>query len=389
MGFIGAQRFYLNGIYSFTCLLCFLLSFFYYRKNNQVFYSLLFISIFLSVDYGGKLFNVTPVFLRYSIILTAIIAMIRTCNFYTKKLLIVFGLTSFFLLLTILNQRFVSFPYLQRDILIIVLFSVVFMGNDKFNMDLKLICITICGYCISEYLNIILFHNYFTDGYLNLDSTKSILLLPMVIFLVTNRVLYTFLYLAFIVPIFLVYGTRMLFFSISIIFLTALIKLTTLKRFMIYVANFLLLITIIFEQINKKSDDSNIKNYRLISSLFESSENDGFFTFIKALDPIRYDENIMFFERDLFSVIFGSGLGSGIYDENNRFRNISSLQPAFPKEELDSNIFYGFHDIWTDVGIRFGIISVLLYYYYYYSYPSFLYFCGNNCCCQHKILNRQ
>jgi len=95
-------------------------------------------------------------------------------------------------------------------------------------------------------------------------------------------------------------------------------------------------------------------------SIFYSLGDYGILEIAKILDAVRYAEHQIFFSRSIPEILFGNGLGSGIYDINSYLGFVNYWQSAFSQEEIQSNYFYNLHDYWIDFGLRFGLLSVLI-----------------------------
>ena len=80
----------------------------------------------------------------------------------------------------------------------------------------------------------------------------------------------------------------------------------------------------------------------------------------KLLDPVRFYESLLFFEQDVRRLIFGSGFGAGLIDTKGYFSFVAYDDTAFSRKELQSNMYYNFHDVWVDIGTRFGLASLIL-----------------------------
>ena len=68
--------------------------------------------------------------------------------------------------------------------------------------------------------------------------------------------------------------------------------------------------------------------------------------------------NINFFDRD-FSVILGDGLASGLFDSRGELI-VSYDATAFSESEISSSKYYNLHDTIPDLGLRFGLLFVLI-----------------------------
>ena len=83
----------------------------------------------------------------------------------------------------------------------------------------------------------------------------------------------------------------------------------------------------------------------------------------ESIDNIRYAEDKLFFSQDLFSILFGNGLGSGLHDKNGIINvNEKDLSSSFIIDEYSKGYFLNFHTPWTDFGTRFGLLAITLFF---------------------------
>jgi hypothetical protein len=87
---------------------------------------------------------------------------------------------------------------------------------------------------------------------------------------------------------------------------------------------------------------------------------DNFFESLKLIDPWRFGELQLLLDRNLFFILFGEGFGSGIFDSKGYLDFADFGQTAYSEKELISGIFYNMHDLWTDYGLRFGLIFIIV-----------------------------
>tara|TARA_B100000676_G_scaffold279968_1_gene303741 strand:+ start:562 stop:1077 length:516 start_codon:yes stop_codon:yes gene_type:complete len=106
--------------------------------------------------------------------------------------------------------------------------------------------------------------------------------------------------------------------------------------------------------------EETIKVLDMFQSLISG---DNFFGSLKLIDPWRFGELQLLFDRDLFSIFFGEGFGSGIFDSKGYLIFADFGQTAYSEQELRSGIFYNMHDLWTDYGLRFGILFIIIFLY--------------------------
>ena len=81
---------------------------------------------------------------------------------------------------------------------------------------------------------------------------------------------------------------------------------------------------------------------------------------LKLIDPWRFGELQLLFDRNLFFILFGEGFGSGIFDSKGYLDFADFGQTAYSEKELISGIFYNMHDLWTDYGLRFELIFIIV-----------------------------
>ena len=92
-------------------------------------------------------------------------------------------------------------------------------------------------------------------------------------------------------------------------------------------------------------------------------DGDNILLSLQLIDPWRFGELQLLFDRNLFSIIFGEGFGSGIFDTKGYLVFADFGQTAYSDKELISGIFYNMHDLWTDYGLRFGLLFITVFLY--------------------------
>ncbi len=361
---IGVQRILLNDFYSLVCIVPYLAAFMLNKKDLALRNSMLILALYLSVDQGAETYSETPAPIRYLIYLTILYIFVNEMRFSLEKLKIFLFCIFVWLVLAILNLEFINYDTLLKDLLILFLVGIVTVMSDDsvrlFRIDLQFLAYAILVVLFAELLQIATVFDYRIYGYLSYDSTKFLLVLPAVYFICEGRTL------AFVVSTFLIgyvlllYGTRM----IPLAFLTALLVYLIPragngnKHAFAILALFVSVIW--FFTVNL----IEISEFKLISSFVRALDGSSISAFFRLLDPIRYGELELLFSRSFFEILVGSGPGTGIVDQTGIMSLVSVHQTAFDEQELRSGIFFGFHDIWTDFGVRFGLIAVFLIYAY-------------------------
>tara|TARA_B110000014_G_C19931823_1_gene482050 strand:- start:113 stop:736 length:624 start_codon:yes stop_codon:yes gene_type:complete len=92
-------------------------------------------------------------------------------------------------------------------------------------------------------------------------------------------------------------------------------------------------------------------------------DGDNFLLSLQLIDPWRFGELQLLFDRNLFSIMFGEGFGSGVFDTKGYLVFADFGQTAYSDKELISGIFYNMHDLWTDYGLRFGLLFITIFLY--------------------------
>lgn len=364
LAFIGTQRLLMPALNAYVCLIPFII-FLYYevfrvRRPEKIIY--LIIAIFLSVDNGGNFYDETPAFIRYPLYISLIyyLASNATINFKNTRYYFVYLL--FLLLITVLNHEMVNINVLFRDIFIIFLVFIVINKSSRtlsaYEFHPNLLNKFLIFYIIFESINAYLFLDLFYGEYLNYDSTKALIILPSLILFSEKKYL-KFLLLGLVTLYVLAwYGSRM----ISLIYATALLMILMRNIsfnketliFLPFVFVIISFLSIYFFNIDFKQTPKIIE---LVQDILISAS---FIDLLKILDPIRFYEHVLFFDRNIFNILFGSGLGTGIYDQQNLMGFVSGLQTAFSNEELFSKVFYSFHDLHIDFGLRFGLVAIII-----------------------------
>ena len=156
------------------------------------------------------------------------------------------------------------------------------------------------------------------------------------------------------------YVTRMIFLSMFLCLLFFIIsKIIAGKIKLTNTLNYALLSFIIIYFLNQNPD--YFQTIKIVSTLTSFIDSNNFFAALNLIDPWRYGELQLFFDRNYLSIVFGEGFGSGLYDYNNYLYFADFSQTAYTDRELISGTFYNMHDFWTDYGLRFGLLNISLF----------------------------
>ena len=359
--FLASQRFSLNDIDEYIAILIIpfiIINLINQKSDKFIFYYLIF--LFLSVDRPHNIDSYTTIdFLRRIIYLLLLIYIFLKINFrinYKIIFLLTFSV-SLGLINGLLSGVHYKFSQVQIDLIMIVFFFCCLCNKPflnpiiiNFNHLFLKLSFYIFFYLIGELLNI-LFYNKL--HYINLNSLKSFIAIPLIYFLFKKKY---FNFLIYLIPTFVVinsYSTRMIFLLLICIFILFIIKmrvnfLKLLFFFIIPLVSYYALIDLLpFTKVNQV--------IRLADFQYTNLNN-----LLSSLSETRYLENVLFFSQNITSILFGNGIGSGIYDSNNILSSVSYDETAFSREELDTRWFFGFHDFHIDIGVRFGLLLFII-----------------------------
>ncbi|MDB9985993.1 hypothetical protein OAD84_03430 [Pelagibacterales bacterium] len=370
-GLFASQRFSLDGLNVFICILPYAFFFPYFlSKKLDIALSLIVISLFLVCDNGGGVYTQTPTIIRYMIYVSGLLMLIYLSRpkIAHRKLLFLIILAVVLLMTTLPSQMLVfDRATFQRDILVFIILSLVLISRSEVQLSLPLLFATSFGFLIGELVNINLFFSY-SDDYMNYNSLKSFIVFP-------------FLYVAFIKkePLFAIglffltilimfnYGSRMLIGTFALLLLLAFMvdkfkHLRTVLLLTIFMSMLIVVINI-YELPAFDPGASKYKAVMLFLNLINVIGSLDILSTLKALDLTRFTEYQLFFSRPLFEVIFGSGLGSGIVDTEGLLGFVEYNDTAFSVEEINNSVYFSLHDYWTDLGLRFGFLAVVFTFY--------------------------
>lgn len=361
--FIGAQRFLLTPIDSIACIVPLIFVFFYY-KVTELRNTLILFSLFISVDNAPYDLTITFSYLRYFVYFFAMLILYSYKN-YNPKSVLTFSIVFILLVCwSIFNYESIHLNTFIRDLFIVALIYPVLCLNGKFDFQINFSLLNklIIIYIISEVINVFIRAKLgFTSAdYLSYNSTKSLIIAPTFYYLVKNKINIAIPLILLTFFVLVAYGTRMIIITyviglILFFFTSSIFSLKFFYFIFIILITFYLSLNVLF------IDFSSFKATGVFVQLIEEGD---FYEKILLIDPVRYYETKMFFDRNFFKIIFGSGFGSGLIDVNNYLGFVKSTDTAFTIQELNSGKYYNLHDTWIDLGLRFGFIAILLVYFF-------------------------
>lgn len=372
IAFLSSQRFLLPDIYQIICFIPFISAIiaFVLNKNKEA-NTLLIISLFTCVDIGGggtnvELFSSTPTFIRYSIYFIILGIVFLRYRVNAKKIwipLILFSIPILISIINILNPNImIDNSILRRDIFVCILSFLVLTNKNKeiFIFDKKILFSFLLFYGFFEIINYLAFFSIEQYAYLNYNSTKSLMVYPLLysIIFIRSEIL-NYILLFFTIIILIGYTTRMI---ILALFVSLILYFVTRIRFdykILIKSSFIILSIFFLTQIFV--DYAFIETIKIFGTFQEGfTAGNGYLDTIKIIDPWRFGEMQLLMDQNIFSIVFGNGFGSGLYDQKGYLDFTTFFDTAFSNKELTSGIFYNFHDFWTDYGTRFGLLFVVL-----------------------------
>jgi hypothetical protein len=356
---IGAQRLLLHGLDAYVCLVMAGIAVYYFPRDRRQCNTALVLAIFLSVDNGAFVYAETAAPLRYVLYLAALGVLFRDFRTDPRRLFIAAGALLVPLVITLFNLAHVDSATLRGNIILAILAVLVLARSptalENAEIDWDRMGIFFVLFALSELPNILFFYHLQETGYLNYNGTKSLLVFGAFYYLRNRPLPLALPVIGLISYVILFYQTRMIVLSFMLVLLMYVLgRVVRLRRTELLLACLVgggayLLFT----------SDIELDGFKIVYTFQHALAQFSLEDFLKTLDPIRYYELRIFMERDWFHLLFGNGLGAGLFDYNRYFSFIPANNTAFSIEELQSGYMYHFHDVWNDIGLRFGLVYLV------------------------------
>jgi hypothetical protein len=357
-GFIGVQRFLLPSVYSYACVVAVAVAIYYYARGAFPSYNAAIIAaLFLAVDNGAEAYAETPSLIRYA---TYMIAAAGTVVGFKAHRFFTVGYLAYATVLALITVWHLDegnlgafFASTQVGFIAFVVFCRKYDGDGRTAINLPLLNSFLICCLVSEIGNLMLFYEPSSGDYLSYDSAKSLIALPLLYYISRRGTLVPALITSSLcIYVILNYQTRMIMLALA-----AVLLLYAVRKPVFAVASAVLVLLL-----TSATYFDVLESYRAVGTITKaldvSTHDWTVHDFLNTLDPSRYVESTLFFQRHTLNLLFGSGLGSGMHDALNDFRFLSIHDTAFSIEELQSGHFYNFHDVWVDIGLRFGLIFI-------------------------------
>jgi hypothetical protein len=369
-GFLAVQRFTLDPLNAAICVVPFGLFVVNILLGHQpVALSCLVLALFLSVDNGAGVYAETLSPLRYLIYISVIAILFYLSRRYIQKKSLVLAA---FLCCSILFGSMVGLLLggipldivtLKRDLIVLFILSIFLLSRGSAQLDLHLLYIGSLGYLAGELLNALYLYKDFSE-YLSYNSLKAFVIFPLIYAILTRKhvVIQVILGVSTLYIIFL-YGTRMITLSVILLFFAAsvihAIRSGHGRSLLAFLITSILLVNINLLEILNDSGFIQFKAIAFIVQMLDISKASEIFQMIALLDPVRFAEHQLFFDRPTPLIILGSGPGSGLLDSSGALGFVTFDQTAFSEEEIISSTYFNLHDFWIDFGLRFGVLPIV------------------------------
>lgn len=368
-GFFAVQRFTISPINAVICTIPLgLFAVQMLRGHHQTALTYLVLALFLSIDNGGGAYAETIAPLRYLIYMSAITMLfyLSSRRIQPRRLLLA-ALLCFGIVIGSVTTLFGSVPIdlatLKRDLMVLIILSAFLIDRSSAKLDLHLLYLGSLGYLVGEVVNGLFFYSGFND-YLSYDSLKVFVIFPIVFAILTrkNTIVQVALAFATLFVIFL-YGSRMITLTTITLFIVGsiigIVRNRRRKSLIGFLMGAVLIITFTFPENINDGEFARFKALSFFGRILENIKSSDVLDIFALLDPVRFAEHQLFFSRSIFEIVFGNGLGSGIFDRNGILGSINVGPTAFTDIELNSSTYFNFHDFWIDFGLRFGLLPII------------------------------
>lgn len=362
VGFLSAQRFAAPTISAYTCVMPLMLALIMWPRRSMR--NVLIIAALLSsVDYGDVVYQETAAPVRYVIYGLVLSIFVSGFKLDQRRAVLFLAYVSALLLITATNISNADGYTLARDgVTLGLLFLVIVRpGCEGQVVSVQSLNHYALGLLTAEILNVVLFFDMTATGhYLSYQSVKSIVTFSSIYYLVKGRAALALLLIAVTLVVLVNYATRAIFFSYLLVLILLGIRQLVLSRALgratLIVGGLCLTAMLLAPLAGGSLETTRVT--RPFALWMSMGLQEGLY----AIDPVRYVEHELFFERGLARILAGDGLGSGFVDQEGAFSFVPFDSGAFSDRELVEGKYYRLHDAWIYFGLRFGLLAVLAVY---------------------------
>ncbi len=359
LAFCSGQRFLLPYLSAYACLVPLLLLVLL-QPPPALRNALVVMALLVKVDLGDTAYMETFNVVRFAIYVCAIFVLAGRVHNDFAKTRYLLAFTGALAILTMFNTSGID-PYtMMRDCLTVILvFLVVLCSGQSREVVMSfaaLNCFAL-GLLCSEFVNILFFYQKLSGHYLSYDSLKCVLAFSSIYYLIKRQRIVALVLIGLTTYVFVQYSARTLI--LSYIVLLLMIYMSMAHGAWKKIQALLVLLGIGGGALMLLSNYS-LESNRVFSVVLLWMDAGDFYDYFRLLDPVRSTEHGLFFERSWFHILFGDGLGSGLVDTGGRLAFVKFDAGAFSDKEINEGVFYRLHDSWIYIGLRFGLVSVVL-----------------------------
>lgn len=356
---LSAQRFFAPPISAFACVLPLALALANWSRP-AVRNSMISLALLAKVDSSDVAYVDTPGVIRLLINFGAIAIVLAGFRASVRRVM-VFGAYVLVLLAITLSSRLnIDYYSLARDVItLVLLFGVIGTSTDEKSELVSVESLTWFSFGLlgAELVNLVFFFESGSEHYLSYDSLKCIVIFASLVALVRGRlVLFAAIAMGTLVVL-IGYATRMLLLTYVFILLLLVAGPATARRAKVGIVTFLvggLVIATVY--LSQETVDSS----RMFSFIYVVPQAGDLLEYVKLLDPVRYIEQLVFFDRPVWRIAIGDGLGSGIVDKSGIFSFVLPGTGAYSDIELLQGRYFRLHDFWIYFGLRLGLVFVVV-----------------------------
>ena len=360
---VATQRSEMPAISSLACLIPLILMVINF-KGTSIFWISAIVFLYTSIDQSLSSGLETPKIIRYSGYIIISFRLYYNLTLSRRMLTVLMAILALGFLSAAFVQPPIFLDQFTTDIKVIALLFIPAIAFKAPNVPLALGDLTfiLIFAVIGESVNSSSIGQ--DAAYSSYNSTKSLILIPIIWALLNKRYALCVLFVLVIVPVVFAYSTRMILVMLMayILYHVAKVVSQNLIKALLLVVIAYLFVGNIDRAKQMRVDEfygQPSKSAQMVATAVEGLQNPNFDLkeFFITIDKGRSEENALFFDRPLFNIIFGTGLGSGIRDEN-RVITAGRFDTAFTESEIQSGEYYNFHDFWVDLGTRFGLVGL-------------------------------
>jgi hypothetical protein len=361
VAFAAGQRFTVPYVSAYACLVPVAMALFFWRTPH-VRNAFVAMALLAKVDSSEIAYLNTLNALRFLIYAMSFAVVFERFEIQDRRFFSYLAYVLILVAISLFNHSGIDAYSLIRDVITLVLLLAVLGCRSDRAESMLTVAVLVwfsAGLLTAELVNLAFFYPDGSLYYLSYDSLKGIVVLASLYAMIKGRFVLFVLLFAGTVVVLAGYATRMLLLSylvcIGILLVGAGVSWRG-KAAALFI--FLLGLVALFAVISVETLESN----RVFSVIYALSASGDWIEYVRLLDPVRFVEHQLFFDRPILELVFGSGLGSGFVDKTGIFSFVPFGSGAFSDLELTQGRYFRLHDAWIYFGLRLGLVFVVLVY---------------------------